>query len=97
MADFVQVSLAQIAPLYTDVSVASLSAGQAAGTTAVIAANPNRELVKIVPPADCVVRITSGGVGGIPIFADVANDIPLANALFITGLAAGDAVTILEA
>jgi hypothetical protein len=97
MADFVQVSLAQIAPTYTDHSIASLSAGQAAGAAAVIAANPDRRNVKIVPPADCVVRIASGGVGGIPIFAGVANDIPLANALFVTGLPAGVALTLLEA
>lgn len=86
-----------IAPSYTDRSVASLSSGQAAGTSSVIAANAIRRNVKIVPPADCTVRLAPGGAGGIPIFAGVANDIPLANALFVTGLAAGAALTILEA
>lgn len=83
-------------------SIASLSSGQAAGTTAILAANPDRTAIKIVPPADCLLRVTSGGsgVGGIPLFGGVPNefsghDCPM-GALYITGLATGAALTIWE-
>jgi len=85
---------------FTNQSVASLSAGQAAGTTEILAANANRKALKIVPPADCTLRIGATGAG-IPLFGGVANefsggDCPT-NALFVTGLTAGVAVTVWEA
>ncbi|PHP21359.1 hypothetical protein CG471_01970 [Sphingobium sp. IP1] len=86
---------------YTDVSVASLSAGQAAGTTSVIAANAARKGIKIIPPSDCILKIVSGATGGVPLFGGVANDFsgpecPI-NALYLSGLLLGAAVTIWEA
>lgn len=82
-------------------SIASLSAGQAAGTSAILAANANRTAIKIVPPADCTLAIASGASVGIPLFGGVANefsggDCPT-NALYVTGLTAGAAITIWEA
>ncbi len=83
-------------------SIPSLTANQAAGTAPILAANPNRTAIKIVPPADCLLRVVSGGsgVGGIPLFGGVPNDFsgqdcPM-GALYITGLATGAALTIWE-
>ncbi len=83
-------------------SIAALTAGQAAGTDPILAANANRSAIKIVPPADCLLRTVSGGsgVGGIPLFGGVPNEFsgqscPM-GALYITGLAAGAALTIWE-
>ena len=83
-------------------SIASLSANQAAGTAAVLAANDSRTAIKIVPPVDCLLRVVSGGsgVGGIPLFGGVSNDFsghdcPM-GALYVTGLSAGTALTIWE-
>lgn len=85
---------------FTDRSVGSLSAGQAAGTAEILAANPNRKALKIVPPADCTLKISNGGAG-IPMFGGVANefsggDCPT-NALYVTGLSVGVAVAVWEA
>lgn len=83
-------------------SIASMSAGQAAGTATILAANDDRTAIKIVPPSDCFLRVVSGGsgVGGIPLFGGVPNefsghDCPM-GALYITGLATGAALTIWE-
>lgn len=89
-----------VASAFTDQSVASLSAGQAAGTTEILAANANRKAVKVGPPADCTLKIGTSGAG-IPLFGGVANefsggDCPT-NALYVTGLSAGVAVTVWEA
>ena len=83
-------------------SIPALSAGQADGTAPILAANDDRTAIKIVPPADCFLRVVSGGsgVGGIPLFGGVSNDFsghdcPM-GALYITGLSAGAALTIWE-
>lgn len=82
----------------TDDSIASLSAGQAAGTSVILAANTSRRALVIDPPADCLLTFTSGGTTGYRLFANVPNGVtPVpTNALYISGLAAGQAVTILE-
>lgn len=87
---------------YNDESV-TLSSGQAAGTTAVIAENMGRRAIKFIPPTDCRIQLASGGDAdtGVPIFADVeyswvGGECPI-NALFVTGLSEGDALTIWEA
>lgn len=86
---------------YADVSIASLSAGQAAGTATVLAANANRKSLMINPPADCFLAIGSGATGGYPLFADVPNQITgqdcPTNALYIGGLSAAASVVIWEA
>lgn len=85
---------------FADQSVTSLSAAQAAGTDPVLPVNVNRKALKIVPPSDCTLKIGTSGAG-IPLFGGVPNefsggDCPT-NALYITGLSTGVAVTIWEA
>lgn len=86
--------------LYTDVSVASLSAGQAAGTSTIIAANANRKSLMVNPPADCFLAISSGATAGWPLFAGVPNIITgqecPTNALYVDGLTAATALTVWE-
>lgn len=85
---------------FTDSSIASLSSLQAAGTSSVLPTNVNRKSLKIVPPADCVLTLTAGSSAGIPLFAGVPNtlaggDCPT-NALYVTGLVAGNTLVIWE-
>ena len=84
----------------TDQSVASLSSGQAAGTSTVIAANTSRHVLVIVPPADCTLTLTSGSTRGIPLIGGLPNtfsgaEVPT-NALYVSGLTAGQTLVILE-
>jgi hypothetical protein len=85
---------------YTDASIASLSAGQAAHTATVLAANANRKALMINPPADCILTIATAATAGWPLFANVPNTIVgqecPTNALYLVGLSAGAAVTIWE-
>lgn len=85
---------------YTDKSVASLSAGQAAGTLAVLAANPNRRALMINPSADCQLTIGAGATRGWKLFGNLPNTITgqecPADDIFIIGLTAGATVTIWE-
>lgn len=81
---------------YADRSVSSYAAA-----TPVVAENSSRRILKIVPPADCLLTLTSGAAFGEPLYGGVANtfegnECP-ANALYITGLTAGVAITIWEA
>lgn len=88
---------------FADVSVASLSAGQAAGTTTVLAANASRKALMVNPPADCTLLIASaaGSTQGYPLFGNVPNTITgqecPTNALYVYGLSAANALTIWEA
>lgn len=91
-----------VAPTYTVQNITSLSAGQAAGTAPILAANTNRRGLIIVPPADCRLKITNDGstATGYPLYANAPNEIYLpgvpANALYIVGLSAGVTITIWE-
>lgn len=86
---------------YADRSVTSLSSGQAAATTPLLAANASRQALMIVPPIDCTLTLISGGSTGQPLYGGVANrmlgqECP-SNDLYISGLSAGASVTIWEA
>lgn len=85
---------------YTDVSVGSLSAGQAAGTATVIAANASRKALMINPPADCILTIASAATKGWPLFANVPNTITgqecPTNGLYVYGLSAAASLTMWE-
>lgn len=86
---------------YADVSVASLTSGQAAGTNAVIGVNASRKALAINPPADCILRLSGSAAAGMPLYGGIPNvfvgpECPT-NALFISGLSAGQSVTIWEA
>lgn len=85
---------------YVDVSVTSLSSGQAAGTATVIGANTLRKSLMINPPADCILTLASAASTGWPLFGGVPNTISgvecPANALFVVGLSAGAALTVWE-
>lgn len=101
-ADSMSVVPALNAP-FTDVSVASLSAGQAAGTTAVITANAARRAIAITPAADGRLYIASSAGAGFywPLYAGVTRmlsgaDCPT-NALFVTGQTAAAALPMAEA
>jgi hypothetical protein len=87
--------------LFTDRSISSLSANQAAGTEAVLPGNADRIALKIVPPADCRLGITSGAATGTPLYGGVENTFDglgcPTNALYIGGLTTGAAVLIWEA
>jgi hypothetical protein len=84
----------------------ALSAGQAAGTTAILAANPNRTSLTIgndtATDAKVDVVDASGGYGmplptkGVLGFGGRGGPICPTDAIFIMGLAAGDKVTIWE-
>ena len=86
--------------LYRDASIAALTPAQAAGTAAIVPANPARRALTVVPPADCTLAMASGATRGIPLIAGLPNGfagpgVPT-NALYLRGLAAGVALTILE-
>lgn len=92
----------QSATAMVDVSVASLSAGQAAGTASVIAANSARHLIAITPTNDGRLYISSAAGNGFywPLYAGVTRvlsgaDCPT-NALFVTGQTAGTALPMAE-
>lgn len=86
---------------YTDQTVASLSSGQAAGTSAILGVSAARKALVIVPPADCTLTLVSGATTGIPLYAGIPNTFIGAecpsNALFILGLTTGQSVTMWEA
>ncbi|GGO95075.1 hypothetical protein [Stakelama pacifica] len=93
---------ASVAVNYADRSIAALTAGQAAGTSAILSPHSRgtRRALMIVPPSDCVLTIASGAETGVPLFGNLPNrvsgsDCP-ANELFVSGLAEGDALTIWE-
>lgn len=85
---------------FTDASIPSLSAGQAAGTTAILAANTSRTALKIVPPADCTLTISAASTVGIPLYGGVENTFEggscPTNDLFVRGLSVSAALTIWE-
>jgi hypothetical protein len=90
------------ATAFADVSVASLSAARAAGTTSVIAANPARRVLAITPTNDGRLYIASAAGNGFywPLYAGVTRvlsgaDCPT-NALFVTGQTAGTALPMAE-
>jgi hypothetical protein len=84
---------------YTDTSIASLSANQAAGTTAILAASATRKALVINPPANCGLALSSGGPVIWPLFANVPNsfigqECPTAALYLTTGLSAAQALPI---
>lgn len=90
------------ATLYLDKSITSLSSGQAAGTTAVIPANPRRKLFAITPVSDGGLYLASFATGKFffPLYAGVTKlltgpDCPT-NAMFVTGQAQGAALPMAE-
>lgn len=89
----------QTAADYADRSLA-LSADQAAGHVPVLAANPLRKSLMIVPPAACTLLIGPDGQTGYPLLGLTPNALvtPLcpANAIYLRDLAAGANVTIWE-
>lgn len=81
---------------YLDRSVASYSAA-----TPVLTSNASRRALKIVPPADCLLTLSSGAAMGLPLYGGVdntleGNECP-ENTLYITGLTAGVSILIWEA
>lgn len=84
-----------------DVSIASISSTQASATDPVLASNVDRRVLMINPLADCTLRITAGAGRGWPLYGGVPNSISgeecPTNALYISGLATGAALTIWEA
>lgn len=94
-------SVSPVAQSYVDKTVPAIAASQASGTSAVIGVNAARKAVVIVPPADCTLCIASGATSGVPLYGGIPNsfvgsECP-ANALFISGLTAGQSVVIWEA
>lgn len=89
---------------FADVSVASLSNEQAAGTTAVIAANPNRTGFAITPNADGRLYFTGPASADGPYFplylgvtrTLTGGDCPT-GALYVTGQAAASKLRMGEA
>lgn len=86
---------------FRDVSVASVSAAQAAGTATVVDVNRARVALVIVPPVDCLLKLSAAGSSGLPLYGGVPNsfvgeECPT-NPLYISGLSVGQAVTIWEA
>lgn len=86
---------------WVDVSVASLTADQAAGTVAILAENLSRKGLMINPPTDCILAIGSGETSGWPLFTEVPNSIMApevpTNTLYVSGLAENAALVIWEA
>lgn len=87
---------------YADASISSLSAGQAAGTAVILAADTARKALVINPPANCGLTLSSGGPVIWPLFANAPNsftgqDCPT-GALYLTaGLATAQALPMAEA
>jgi hypothetical protein len=89
---------------YVDVSVSSLSSGQAAGTTLVLAANASRRALTIMPNADGRMYYTGNAATDgpyWPLYANVARALSGAQCpagdIFVTGQAAGSKLRIGEA
>lgn len=89
---------------YVDVSVPSLSGGQAAGTSAVLAANASRRALAIMPNADGRMYFTSSASADgpyWPLYAGVMRTLSGAQCpagdIFVTGQAAGTKLRIGEA
>ena len=101
MADFVQVSLAQLGSAFTDISVGSLSAGQAAGTASVAPADATRSAIFINPNADGRVYFTGDAAADGPYYSLYAG-VPFLRtgaecpqgALFVTGQTAATKLQI---
>jgi hypothetical protein len=87
---------------FADVSVASLSSGQAAGTSSVIASNVNRKIIAITPANDGRLYIASAAGNGFfwPLYAGVTRTLSGAdcptNALFVTGQTVDTALPMAE-
>ena len=85
---------------YSDVSI-TLTTQQAAGTAAILAANPARKALVIVPPNVATLTLAGNLTSGLPLQGLTLNTFPPSicptNQLFVRGLAAGDVVTILQA
>lgn len=81
-------------------SIVALTAGQAAGTEAILPANAKREALMIRPASDCELTIAAASQKGWPLFGDVPNTLSGSecptNQLFVYGLAAGASLTIWE-
>lgn len=84
---------------YVDQSVASLTVGQAAGTSTILAANSARKVLMVNPTSNCALTVASGATTGWPLFANIPNVIDHgvpASALYVYGLSAGAVLTIWE-
>ncbi|MEO7691301.1 MAG: hypothetical protein ABIS51_18600 [Sphingomonas sp.] len=86
---------------FTSLTIGSLTANQAAGTDPIIPLDLDRRILVIVPPADCLLSLTPGGVGDFPLIGGVPNDLagqlcPV-NALYVVGLAAAARLPIWRA
>lgn len=87
--------------LFYSASPVELDADQAAGTKAIVERRDSRQALKIIPPADCQMAVTSGQTMGEPVYGGVVNsflgsECPV-NPIFLIGLSAGDTVQIWEA
>lgn len=95
-----ELGLRPLGSAFADQSITSLSSGQAAGTSTVLAANTDRTALKIVPPIDCFLAVASGQTTGIPLYGEIENTFEgngcPTNALYIVGLTAAAAVLIWE-
>lgn len=83
---------------FTRAEQVTLSAEQAAATAPLLARNDLRRVLVVVPPADAFLRI--GSTDSYPLYAGVPNEFEGArcptNALYVTELSEGDALTIWE-
>lgn len=82
---------------YTDATISSLTANQAAGTDPILVANTARKALVINPPAGCGLSLSAGGPVIWPLFANVPNsfsgsDCPTGALYLTTGLAAAQSL-----
>lgn len=93
---------AESGTLFSDVSIASLSVGQAAGTSPILNANPNRRQFTITPGQDGGLYVAAASAGKFfwPLNAGLTlslsgSDCPT-NALYVSGQAANSALLMVE-
>jgi len=95
------VGLGFITATVNALSAAQAGVNKAAGTAAILPAEPSRRAIKIVPPVDCFYAIEPGATSGMPLYGEICNSFEgpecPTNALYIGGLSANAKVVIWKA
>jgi hypothetical protein len=90
----------EMSTAFVDKSIASLTPNQAAGVDPILAANTSRHSVLITPPRDAQLSITPQATTGRKLYANLPDTISgvgcPSNALYVTGLSAGDSIVLWE-
>lgn len=82
------------APDYSNASIVTLTTSQATGIDPIIAQDTGRRGLKIQPPANCLLLLSSASATGIQLVGGFPNGFDGGNALYVSGLSTGDTLVI---